>query len=75
MKTAKQSLLKGLKYELVALPLLIISPILISIGFKAIKLQQNYIWLIFGIITGIAAIVVGFIGIKLIVSALFKMEE
>ena len=50
MGTDRKELTRGLKYELAALPLLLIAPILITIGFKAIKLQNNYLWLILGIV-------------------------
>ncbi|MFD1294494.1 DUF6095 family protein [Lutibacter holmesii] len=74
MATNKQKLAKGLKYELGALPLLIIAPILITIGFKAIKQQNNYFWLIAGIIVGIGAVTLGFLGIKIILNAFFEKD-
>jgi len=74
MGTDKNQLVRGLKYEAAALPLLLIAPILITMGFKAIKLQNNYIWLIVGIVFAIAAIVMGFIGIKIILNALFNSK-
>jgi len=49
MGTNKNELLRGLKYEFIALPLLILGPILITIGFRAIKQYQNYLWLIIGL--------------------------
>jgi NADH:ubiquinone oxidoreductase subunit K len=74
MSTNKKELLRGLKYELVTLPLLLISPILITIGFKAIKQQNNYIWLIVGILLAITAIILGFLGIKIILNAFFNKD-
>ncbi|NOQ91698.1 MAG: hypothetical protein GQ552_03160 [Flavobacteriaceae bacterium] len=38
----------GMKYLAISLPLLFISPILITIGFKALKKSDNYIVLILG---------------------------
>jgi membrane protein YdbS with pleckstrin-like domain len=72
MKSNKNTLVKGLKHEVIALPLLLISPILISIGFKAIKQQQNYWWLIIGVILAIIAVIIGFLGIKIILNVLFE---
>jgi membrane protein YdbS with pleckstrin-like domain len=72
MKSNKNTLIKGLKYEVIALPLILLAPILISIGFKAIKLQQNYWWLILGVLLAIIAIIIGFLGIKIILNALFE---
>ena len=47
MATDRKELVRGLKFELGALPLLLAAPILISIGFKAIKHQNNYLFKIF----------------------------
>jgi NADH:ubiquinone oxidoreductase subunit K len=74
MATDRKELVRGLQYELVALPLLILGPILITIGFKAIKLQNNYLWLIFGIILAITAIILGFLGIRIILNAFFNSK-
>ena len=74
MGTDKKELVRGLKYELAALPILLLAPILITIGFKAIKLQNNYLWLIVGIILAIAAIVLGFLGIRIILNAFFNSK-
>lgn len=74
MATDRKELVRGLQYELIALPLLILGPVLITIGFKAIKLQNNYLWLIFGIIIAITAIVLGFLGIRIILNAFFNSK-
>lgn len=72
MKTNKKELIRALKYEVIALPLVLIAPILISIGFKAIKHHNNYLWIIAGIIVAIIAIIVGFLGIRILLNALFE---
>ena len=74
MGTDRNELVRGLKYELAALPLLIAGPILITIGFKAIKQQNNYLWLVAGIILAILAIVLGILGIKVILNAFFNSK-
>ncbi len=74
MATDRKELVRGLQYELIALPLLILGPVLITIGFKAIKLQNNYWWLITGIIIAITAIVLGFLGIRIILNAFFNSK-
>ncbi|GGK57936.1 MULTISPECIES: DUF6095 family protein [Flavobacteriaceae] len=74
MGTNRNELVRGIKYEAAALPLLILAPILITIGFKAIKLQNNYLWLIVGIVLGISAIALGFIGIRIILNAFFNSK-
>ena len=72
MGTNKKELVRGLKYELATLPLLVAGPILITIGFKAIKQQNNYLWLVIGAILAISAIILGFWGIKIILNAFFN---
>ncbi len=72
MGTNRDELIRGLKYELAAFPLLILGPILITIGFKAIKHEQNYLWLIIGIFVAITAIILGFLGVRIILNAFFN---
>lgn len=74
MGTNRNELVRGLKYELIALPLIILSPILITIGFKAIKQQDNYLWLIIGIFLAIVAVSLGFLGIRIILNAFFNSK-
>jgi len=48
-KQESENLLKkGIRYLAISLPLLFFSPILITIGFKALKKDDNYIVLILG---------------------------
>ncbi|RPE00929.1 hypothetical protein EGM88_00845 [Aureibaculum marinum] len=56
MKNKQPTLFNALKYLGIALPLLFIAPIVITIGFKAINRDNNYIFLILGIILALAAI-------------------
>ena len=74
MGTDRNELVRGLKYELATLPLLIAAPILITMGFKAIKQQNNYLFLIVGIVLAITAIVLGILGIKIILNAFFNSK-
>mgnify|MGYP001601248338 CR=1 FL=1 len=75
MGTDKKKLFRGLKYELMALPLLVLGPVLITIGFKALKMDQGYLWLILGIIIATAAVVLGFFGLKIMLSAFFDGDS
>ncbi len=75
MSTNKTKLAKGIKYEAGALPLVLLAPFLINIGFKAIKRYDNYVFLIIGIIVAIIAIILGVMGIRIILSALFDKHE
>jgi hypothetical protein len=72
MGTNRKELARGIRYELAALPLLVAAPIVLTIGFKAIKQQDNYSWIIVGCLLGISAIILGFLGIKIILNAFFN---
>ena len=74
MATDRNQLVRGLKYVLAAFPLLILGPVFITMGFKAIKTNNNYLWLAFGIIFAACAVVLGFIGIKIILNAFFNKD-
>ncbi len=74
MGTDRKELFRGIKYELAALPLLIAAPILITVGFKAIKIQGNYLWFVVGLILAISAISLGFLGIRIILNAFFNQK-
>jgi hypothetical protein len=63
---------KGIKYLAIALPLLFISPILITVGFKAITKDNNYFLLIFGCILAIFTIVLVTQAFRIILKALFS---
>ena len=71
MGTDRNQLIKGIKYIAICFPLIFLSPFLITIGFKAIK-NNNYIFLIVGIVLFIVTIILGFIGIKTIVQSFFN---
>ncbi|MFK5958195.1 MAG: DUF6095 family protein [Lutibacter sp.] len=71
MRTNKNELIRGLKYELATFPLLILGPILITIGLKAIKQQHNYLWFTIGVCIAITAIILFFLGIRIILNAFF----
>ncbi|PCI36030.1 MAG: hypothetical protein COB60_00535 [Flavobacteriaceae bacterium] len=74
MSTDKILLSKGIKYLAIALPLIIAGPVLITIGFKALK-AGNYSWLTIGCICAILGVALGFKGILIIVSSFFDSKE
>ena len=66
-KEDPKSLLKtGFKYLAISLPLLFISPVLITIGFKAIKKSDHYFMIILGCI-------LAFFTIALVIQAFRKI--
>ncbi|MFC2109913.1 DUF6095 family protein [Bacteroidota bacterium] len=72
MSTDKIKFKRGLKFIFGAIPLFIFAPVLLNIGFSALKKDNNYIFLTIGIITAIAGILLVFKGIKITLTALFN---
>ena len=68
-------LAKGIKISSLALPVIIIAPVLITMGFKGIRLESSFIgWilLIIGIITAIIGMYLLSKGIKYLLDYLFE---
>lgn len=65
-------LVKGLKHMALALPLLFLSPYLISLGFLNKENISFYIFFPVGIILGILAVYLCFKGIQTIMRSIFK---
>ena len=63
---------KGLKFLALALPLLFASPILITIGFKALNKGDGYLILVLGCLLSIFTIVLVTQAFRLILKALFN---
>ena len=62
---------RGIKYLAIALPLLFISPIIITMGFKAISKDNNYLLLVIGCILAIFTIALVTQAFRIILKALF----
>ena len=69
---AKNLFQKGLKYLALALPLLFGAPILVTIGFKALKKGDGYLMLILGCILFVFTIALVTQAFRLILKALFN---
>jgi hypothetical protein len=63
---------KGLKFLALALPLLFASPVLITIGFKALNKGDGYLILILGCLLAIFTIALVTQAFRLILKALFN---
>jgi hypothetical protein len=74
MSTDTKELKRGLKYVFGALPFMSLGPILISIGYSAIKKQQNYLFVSIGFVAAITAIVLVFLGLRIILNSLFSKK-
>ena len=62
---------KGLKYMAFALPLLFLSPYLITLSFLNKETFMLFVFLFFGIVAGAAAIFLCFKGINTILKSIF----
>ncbi|RLD73647.1 MAG: hypothetical protein DRJ07_20550 [Bacteroidetes bacterium] len=68
-----RTLLKtGVKYLAISVPLLFISPIVITIGFKAIKKNDNYIMIVLGLILAFFTIILVVQAFRKILKSLFS---
>ncbi|MDY7393753.1 DUF6095 family protein [Aureibaculum sp. 2210JD6-5] len=75
MKNSKPTLFGALKYLGIALPLLFFAPILITIGFKALKKDGSYLFLILGIALGITAILTTAFGLIKVSRFIFDRDK
>jgi len=69
---AKKTFKNGLKYLGVALPLLFLSPIIVTIGFKAINNDKGYFLLVLGCFLILFTIVMVIQAFRLIIKSLFN---
>jgi len=72
MTQNKNYLRAGLRLFLYALPLLFAGPIVLTIGFKAIRKDANYLFFILGFILSISAILILALAVKRILQYLFE---
>ena len=75
MSKNNSSIFHALKYLALALPLLFIAPIVVTIGFKALKSEQTYFLLIIGIILIIVAIISTALGVLKVSNYLFNNDK
>ncbi len=75
MKTDKNLLIKGIKYMGITIALMFTAPVILSQAFK--NQGNSFFWpvLIIGGIFALAAISMGFYGIKVIMDALFGKRK
>lgn len=75
MQSNKPTLSNAVKYLALALVLLFSAPILVTIGFKALKKDSSYLLLILGIILAIAAIMVTALGVIKVTRYIFDKDN
>jgi len=62
---------KGMKYLALSLPLLFISPIVVTVGFKALRRDDSYGLLILGCFLVVLTVVIVSQGFRLLLKSLF----
>ncbi len=72
MDTKKQTLNKGIKIMAATLPLLVLSPVVINIGFKAQQKADIHFILYIGFLLAALTILLFFWGIKTLLNYLFE---
>ena len=75
MKSNKVPISKGLKYLALALPLLFGAPIVITIGFKALRKDGYYFILIIGIVLALIAMIMTALGVKYVTKSFFDKDR
>lgn len=73
MSNNKEQLMKGVKLLAIALPLMILGPVILTIGFRALN-DGIYFWLVVGCVLLLAAILLAFKGIQTILNGLFDQK-
>jgi len=69
---AKKTFKKGLKYLAIALPLLFLSPVIVTIGFKAINNDKGYFLVVLGCFLILFTIFMVIQAFRLILKSLFN---
>jgi Family of unknown function (DUF6095) len=72
MTQNKNLLRQGFSYFLYALPLLFGGPIILTIGFKAIKKDGNFLFFVLGFLLSLGAIILLTMAVKRILQHLFN---
>ena len=71
-QAAKAVFMKGVKYLAISLPLLFVSPLVVTIGFKALRKDGTYFPLILGCFLTLLTVVIVAQAFRLILRSMFK---
>lgn len=69
--SAKKIFKNGLKYLAISLPFLFLSPVIVTIGFKALNNDQGYFLLILGCFLMLFTVVMVILAFRLVLKSLF----
>lgn len=74
MSSDKNQIVKGIKFLAISLPLMVLGPVILTIGYRALN-DGIYFWIIIGVILILIAVIIAFLGIKTILNGLFEKNE
>jgi len=75
MKNNKPSFANAFKYLALALPFLFIAPIVITIGFKALKKDGSYLFLLLGVLLALVAMIITAMGVIKVSRYIFDKDN
>jgi len=70
--SAKKLLKNGFKYLAISLPFLFLSPVIVTIGFKALRNDKGYFLLVLGCFLMLFTVVMVILAFRLILKSLFN---
>ena len=70
--SAKKTLKNGFKFLAISLPFLFLSPVIVTIGFKALNNDKGYFLLILGCFLMLFTVVMVILAFRLILKSLFN---
>lgn len=70
--STKKTFKNGLKYLAISLPFLFLSPVIVTIGFKALNNGKGYFLLVVGCILMVLTVVMVMLAFRLILKSLFN---
>jgi ABC-type polysaccharide transport system permease subunit len=70
--SAKKILKNGFKYLAISLPFLFLSPVIVTIGFKALRNDKGYFLLVLGCFLMMFTVVMVILAFRLILKSLFN---
>ncbi len=75
MSSKKTPISKGLSYLALALPFLFGAPVVLSVGFSALRKDGIYFILILGVVLVIIAMLITALAVKLITKSIFDKDK
>jgi len=75
MKNNKPSFANAFKYLALSLPFLFIAPIVMTIGFKALKKDGSYLLLLLGVLLALAAMIITAMGVIKVSRYIFDKDN